>query len=251
VLRGDFEGCEHQTLTILDDLLRRRLDYASRDGERFFEAERNAQLVANAERYYRAMYYGSRESWNLRDRHMFDTLAALLEHRGPGARAVVWAHNSHLGDARATEMGARGELNLGELCRTRFGEDAYLVGFGTDHGTVAAAHDWDGAMEVMQVRPSHPKSYERVCHDTALPAFLLPLRTAPSRAAREALMSERLERAIGVIYRPRTEVQSHYFYASLPQQFDEWIWFDETRAVDPLPVPAAGEGLPETWPFGV
>ena len=251
VLRGHFEGCRQEVVSQLGALLHRRLEYETRDGERFFNAERNARLIASAEAYYRSMYYGSRESWNLRDRHMFETLDALLQHHGPDARAVVWAHNSHLGDARATEMGARGELNLGELCRTRFGEDAYLVGFGTDRGTVAAAHDWDGPMQIMAVRPSHERSYERVCHETGIPGFFLPFRTRSSRKAREALAPERLERAIGVIYRPDSELQSHYFYAELPHQFDEWIWIDQTRAVDPLPVPASREGLPETWPFGV
>jgi protein-L-isoaspartate(D-aspartate) O-methyltransferase len=183
---------------------------------------------------------------------MFDTLETLLRHRGPDARAVVWAHNSHLGDASATEMGAGGQINVGQLCRERFGSEAYLVGFGTDRGTVAAASDWDGPLEIKQVRPSHEQSYERVCLDSGIPSFLLPLREGDAGAARHRLLAERLERAIGVIYRPETEVQSHYFYASLPRQFDEYIWFEETRAVDAL-LEATEEGrdLPETFPFGL
>jgi protein-L-isoaspartate(D-aspartate) O-methyltransferase len=180
------------------------------------------------------MYYGGSASWNLRDRHMFETLESLLRFHGPDAKAVLWEHNSHLGDAAATEMGVRGELNVGHLCRQRFGARAYLVGFGTDHGTVAAAHTWDGPMHVMSVRPSHPHSYERLCHDTAVPAFFLPLREPRRAEVRDELEPARLERAIGVVYRPDTELQSHYFHATLPHQFDEWIWFDETRAVRPV-----------------
>jgi erythromycin esterase-like protein len=191
-------------------------------------------LVANAERYYRAMYDGGDESWNLRDRHMFDTLEALLDFHGAGSKAIVWAHNSHLGDARATEMGVRGQLNLGQLCRERFGDAAYLIGLGTDRGTVAAADDWDGEMRVMRVRPSHPESYERLCHDSGVAGFVLPLREPERAELRVELRTPRLERAIGVVYRPDTELQSHYFHASLPFQFDAWIWLDETRAVHPV-----------------
>ena len=233
-IRGRYRVCEADAVGILRDLLAKRLDYAQQDGARFFDAERNATLVANAERYYRAMYYGGDESWNLRDHHMFDTLEALLAFHGPDAKAVVWEHNSHLGDARATEMGVRGQINVGQLCRERFADDAWLIGFGTDHGTVAAAHDWDGEMSVMRVRPSHPESYEHVCHASGVPAFLLPLRDPEREEVRDELRAPRLERAIGVVYRPETELQSHYFHASLPLQFDAWIWLDETRAVRPV-----------------
>jgi protein-L-isoaspartate(D-aspartate) O-methyltransferase len=249
VLSGRYRECETPVAQALAEMARRRLEHDARDGERIFDATRNAALVANAERYYRVMYYGSVESWNLRDQHMFDTLDAVLEHHGPAARAVVWAHNSHLGDARWTEMGARGEHNVGQLVRTRFGEDAYLIGFGTHAGTVAAASDWDGPLEIKRVRPSHERSYERVCHDSGVPRFLLPLRTGAAELRRR-LADERLERAIGVIYRPETELQSHYFTANLPRQFDEWIWFDATRAVDALEV-TMREGMPDTYPFAV
>ena len=249
---GRYEACEQDVVRMLRDLLDKRFQYADRDGERFLDAAQNARLIANAERYYRTMYRGGRASWNLRDTHMFDTLETLLRHRGPDARAVVWAHNSHLGDASATEMGAGGQINVGQLCRERFGSEAYLVGFGTDRGTVAAASDWDGPLEIKQVRPSHEQSYERVCLDSGIPSFLLPLREGDAGAARHRLLAERLERAIGVIYRPETEVQSHYFYASLPRQFDEYIWFEETRAVDALlEATEEGKDLPETFPFGL
>jgi protein-L-isoaspartate(D-aspartate) O-methyltransferase len=250
VVSGRYSACEPEVVAMLRDLLDKRIEYMRRDGARFHDAVQNARLVAGAERYYRVMYYGGEESWNLRDTHMFETLKLLLEHRGPDARAVVWAHNSHLGDARATEMGVRGQLNLGRLCREEWGADAYLVGFGTDHGTVAAATDWGGPMEVKDVRPAHPGSYERICHETGLPAFLLHLRAPEHRGLREALLGPLLERAIGVIYRPETELSSHYFQAVLPRQFDEWIWFDRSEAVTPL---AAAElaGVPDTYPFGL
>jgi protein-L-isoaspartate(D-aspartate) O-methyltransferase len=249
VLSGRYEACEEPVVDMLTDMIRNRVRLAEKDPERLFDAVRNADLIAHAEEYYRGMYYGSALSWNLRDQHMFETLEAVLRHRGPDARAIVWAHNSHLGDAAWTEMSARGEYNVGQQARSRFGEDAYLVGFGTDRGTVAAASDWDGPMEIKRVRPAHEQSYERVCHESGVAGFLLPLRTG-NAAVRRELSAERLERAIGVIYRPETELQSHYFKAVLPRQFDEWIWFDETRAVEPLPVEAR-QGMPETYPFAV
>lgn len=233
-LTGRYRVCEREAVAMLRDILANRLAYAEHDGDRFFDASRNATLVANAERYYRTMYYGGDASWNLRDHHMFETMVALLDARGPASRVVVWEHNSHLGDARATEMGVRGQLNVGQLCRQAFGDDCYLVGFGTDRGTVAAAHDWDGPVHAMHVRESHPESYERLCRDSRVPAFLLALRDPRRREVREELAPPRLERAIGVVYRPESELQSHYFRASLPLQFDEWIWFEETRAVHPV-----------------
>ena len=248
-LTGRYRSCEDEVVAMLTDLLSRRLE--GLDPEERLDARQNARVVANAEAYYRAMYYGSVASWNLRDRHMFDTLEAVLQSRGPESRAVVWAHNSHLGDARATQMGASGEHNLGQLARQRFGDGARLVGFGTHRGTVAAATDWGGPMEVKEVRPSHERSYERVCHDTGTARFILGLRPGGHRL-REALEEPRLQRAIGVIYRPETELRSHYFEAILAEQFDEWIWFDETTAVTPLAVEeVTEEDLPETWPFGL
>ena len=250
VVTGEFEGCEDQVVETLTDMLKKRLDYASAGDDAFVEAAQNALVVANAERYYRVMYYGSRDSWNLRDQHMFETLQLVRSYRGPDAKVVVWEHNSHVGDASATEMGARGEHNVGMLTRRQFGDDAYLVGFGTDHGTVAAATDWGGPMERKRVRPSHPDSYERVFHDTDVPAFLTPLRNPHRIELREELDRPRLERAIGVIYRPETELQSHYFQARLPHQFDEFVWFDATQAVIPL-VAHELEGMPDTYPFGL
>ena len=245
-----YRECEDDVIETLQDLLKKRMEYSLKDGEQFFNAEQNARLVKNAERYYRTMYYAENNSWNQRDQHMFETLQSVLKHRGPDSKAVIWEHNSHIGDARATQMSARGELNIGQLARQEFGDSAYLIGFGTDHGTVAAASEWGGPMEVKQVQPSHIDSYERVCHEVQTDNFLLPLRKPVQQITRTKLLAERLERAIGVIYRPETELQSHYFYACLPNQFDEYIWFNETRAVDPL-TKETTKGIPDTFPFGL
>ena len=247
---GGYRSCEAEVLQILEDLLAKRLEHVRRDDEQFFEAVQNARLVTDAEAYYRVMYYGAQESWNLRDRHMFLCLSRLLEFHGPAAKAVVWAHNSHVGDATATEMSARGEWNVGQLCRQEWHDRACIVGFGTDHGSVAAASHWGGPMERKHVRPAHEHSYERVCHDTGLASFLLPLRHPRRPELREALTESRLERAIGVIYRPETELASHYFHAVLPLQFDEYVWFDRSEAVQPLTTKAL-DGVPDTYPFGL
>jgi protein-L-isoaspartate(D-aspartate) O-methyltransferase len=243
-----YRSCEDEAVHMLQELLDRRLAYRVRDGERYFDAVQNARLVAQAERYYRVMYYGGPQSWNLRDTHMFKTLRRVMEARGVGSKAVVWAHNSHVGDASATEMGARGETNIGQLCRESLGRDVYAIGFGTDHGTVAAASDWGSPMEVKPVRPSHPRSYEQVCHASGIGRFLLGLRGEDE--LRSLLMEPRLERAIGVIYRPETELASHYFAAHLPRQFDEYVWFDESHALRPLESHEVA-GLPDTYPFGL
>jgi protein-L-isoaspartate(D-aspartate) O-methyltransferase len=247
-ITGRYRVCEREAVAMLRDVLAREMEYSAHDGERFLDLAGNARLVADAERYYRVMYYGGEQSWNLRDTHMFETLQALLRFHGPEAKAVVWEHNSHIGDAAATEMGARGQTNVGHLCRQAFGDTAYLIGFGTDHGTVAAAHDWDGPMEVARVRPSHERSYESICHQTGVPAFVLHLRAPSREAVRQELERPRLERAIGVVYRPETELQSHYFHASLPHQFDEYLWFDETRAVRPV-TEAEARRLVRAHPF--
>lgn len=243
--------CEAPVTRALVDLLQKRLQYASRDGEQFFDATQNARLVANAERYYRVMYYGSHESWNLRDQHMFDTLQHVLAWAGTDRKAVVWAHNSHIGDARFTDMGTeRGELNIGQLCRQHYGPDAALIGFGTYSGTVAAASEWDAPMEIKAVRPSRPDSYEALCHQVGQERFLLDLRRGLDASLRSVLAQPRLERYIGVIYRPETERWSHYSYASLPDQYDGFVWLDETHAVTPLPARVTA-GEDETYPFGL
>ena len=233
-VRGRYRVCENEAVATLKDLLKQRLQYAQYDGVHFLDAVQNARLVANAERYYRIMYYGSNESWNHRDGHMFDTLELLLGFHGAGSKAVIWEHNSHLGDAAATDMGAGGQTNVGHLCRQRFGKSAYLIGQGTDHGTVAAASNWDEPVEFMSVRPGYPGSYENLFHDSGVEAFLLHLREPRKADLRAEMAVSRLERAIGVVYRPETELASHYFHALLSHQFDEFIWFDHTKAVHPI-----------------
>lgn len=250
-LTQGYAMCEEAVVQSLVDMMRKELDYVQHDGDRFFDATQNARLIVDAERYYRFMYYGAHHSWNLRDNHMFDTLRRLLGWSGPHSKAVVWAHNSHIGDARATDMGSeRGELNIGQLCRQAYGQDAALIGFGTHSGTVAAASDWDAPMEVKAVRPSRSDSYEALCHEVGVERFLFDLRVGQNNALRQVLSAQRLERYIGVIYRPETERWSHYSYARLPDQYDAFVWFDETTAVIPLPTEVA-RGGDETYPFGL
>ncbi|MDR5781223.1 protein-L-isoaspartate(D-aspartate) O-methyltransferase [Caballeronia sp. LZ065] len=249
--QAGFGKCEQAVVAQLRDLLEKRLAIPAGDPG-LLDATHNARLIAAAEQYYRAMYSGSAESWNLRDTHMFDTLQSLLDAWGPDARAVVWAHNSHLGDASATEMGRiRGELNVGQLCRERFADDAALIGFGTHTGTVAAASDWDEPMQIMHVRPSRTDSYEHQFHQAHVSPCFVDFRQANGDALREALKKERLERFIGVIYRPDTELYSHYAQAELSAQFDAFVWFDTTRAVRATEAPEDRSETPETFPFSV
>lgn len=249
-LTGRYRSCEREVTHMLQDMLRLRVDAAMKDGEDLFDAQSNARLVANAERYYRIMYYGSDDSWNHRDTHMFETLESLLGRYGMRARAVIWEHNSHLGDATATQFGKHGQLNVGQLCRQTYGSGVYAIGQGTDHGTVAAASAWEGEMEIKQVRPALPESYERLMHLTEMDAFFLPLTKSRNQQLTSALAQRRLERAIGVIYHPETERLSHYFDASLPNQFDEWIWFDRSSAVRPLTTQQAAAHEPP-HPFAI
>ena len=249
-LSGTYRNCEREVVNMLGEISKRHREYAEHDGVRFLDAVQNARLVANAERYYRVMYYGSRESWNLRDSYMYETLKTMRDFHWPANKAIVWAHNSHVGDAAATEMSRRGEYNIGQLCRREFGDRVYSIGFGTDNGTVAAASDWDGPMEIKTLRPALANSYERLCHETGLAGFMLGFRASESEILKNKLSRPRLERAIGVIYRPETELASHYFHASLSRQFDEYVWIDSTQAVRPFAT-AELEGLPDTYPFGL
>ncbi len=249
-LTGRYRSCETGVVRMLQDISRRRLDDSLKDGDELFNARLNAKLVADAEQYYRIMYYGSDESWNHRDTHMFETLRLLLGRHGETTKAVVWAHNSHLGDATATQFGKHGQINLGQLCRQTFGDDVYSIGQGTDHGTVAAASEWEGGMAIKEIRPSHRDSYEQLMHLSEIDQFFLPLTKSQNHQLVSALASRRLERAIGVIYRPETERLSHYFDASLPGQFDEWIWFDESSAVHPLTTQQSQQHEPQ-HPFAL
>jgi erythromycin esterase-like protein len=249
---GGRERCERQAVQQLIELRDRAAELAARDtsieDDGHFYAEQNARLVVDAERYYESMFRGGAESWNLRDRHMAETLEELAAHLertgGRPAKVAVWEHNSHLGDNRATELGATGQLNVGQLVRERHGDAAFIVGFSTYTGTVTAASDWGGAAERKHVRRALPGSWEALLHEQGVPAFLLDPAT---------LSGERLQRAIGVIYRPETERISHYFHARIAAQFDAVIHLDETHALEPLERTSRWETgeLPETYPWGV
>ena len=251
---GMAESCEDDVVKQLLELRARAADYARRDGqaaqEEFFFAEQNARLARNAERYYRSMFRGRVSSWNLRDEHMTETIEELVRHlrkRVDKPKVVVWAHNSHLGDARATEMGWQGELNVGQLVRERFRNDAYLIGFSTYDGSVTAASEWDGPAERKRVRPALSGSCEDLFHEVGKPNFWLDLRDP---VVSKLLHAERLSRAIGVIYLPRTERQSHYYHVRMSQQFDAVLHFDRTSAVRPLEVESdwQHEESPQTYP---
>lgn len=255
---GFAETCEKEVVQQLVDLRKRAGDYASRDGilaeDEYFFAEQNARLVKNAEEYYRSMFRGRASSWNLRDSHMVETLEYLVDHlerQGRKPKAVLWAHNSHLGDARATQMGERGEHNVGQLVREAHGKNSILIGFSTFTGTVTAADDWGEPTRLKSVNPGMRGSYERLFHETGIPDFYLSLE---EEAVRKALREPPLlERAIGVIYRPDTEFYSHYFHAHIADQFDGLFHFDETSALEPLDRSPhwVKDEFPETFPSGV
>lgn len=256
---GISPSCEKQAVEQLIELRHNAVDYMKRNGfvagEEYFCAEQNAKTILDAERYYRAMFQGRVSSWNLRDRHMVETLYSLSEYlsgwRGERARIVVWAHNSHVGDARATEMGTQGEWNIGQLVRESHGSDSTLIGFSTHRGTVTAASRWDGVAECKIVLPSAAESYEALFHDVGTSSFLLVLRD--NGAVSRNLEISRLQRAIGVLYLPQTEMQSHYFFSKLSKQFDAIMHVDTTHALRPLETISSWyrEDFSETYPSGV
>lgn len=249
-LTSRYGECEEAVLQQCRDLLQRQLTDGAQNGDEFLDAAQSARLLASAERYYRIMYYGGRQAWNLRDSYMAETLEHLLDARGADAKAVVWAHNSHIGDARHTDMGlVHEEVSLGQLCRQRFEGETALIGFGTHDGQVAAASEWDGEMEIKTIAPSLSGSYERLCHESGKGRFLLDFERG--QFLHDRLAEQRLERFIGVIYRPDTELTSHYMSASLPQQYDAFVWFDRTQPIKPLTRTSDTQGAPETFPFGL
>ena len=253
VWRGAIKGCEGEVLDLLKTIHEKQLASSAGLNGELLSAFQNARVLRNAEEYYRSMYEGRVESWNLRDSHMFETVLVLLDHYGSDSKIVIWEHNSHLGNASATEMGKIGEHNVGQLCKAKFGEGCYSVGFMSDHGTVAAASAWEAPVEIKALRAARPDSFEFLLHATTNEAdmknFFLPLRSAHPQLRTE-LRKERLERAVGVIYQPQTERSSHYFNAKLTDQFDEICWLDETTAVEPLPFIPETEAA-DTYPFGI
>jgi len=229
------DSCAADVTSVIGEVLGARLGEVGVSNRAFSDAVMNARVVAASEAYYRAMYEGSVASWNLRDTHMFETLKRVLEARGDGAKAVIWAHNGHIGDARATGMGAMGEVNLGQLAREEWGEGAVLIGFGTDRGTVTAATAWNGAPETLDVNTSLPGSWGALMREAGPDRFLLDLRKVQGPLA-EALAAERIERYIGVLYMRQTELPSHYVASAIGQEYDAYIWLEETRAVEPVPL---------------
>jgi len=242
---GIVHECEEEVVSILVKILESYADEKLVNQEEFLAVFQNAASIADAEEYYRNLYQSKPSSWNIRDRHMFETLETILSLKG-NAKIVVWAHNSHVGNAAATEMKEEGELNLGQLCKEKYGDEAYLIGFGTHKGTVAAASFWGGPVMIKEVKCSDPDSVERLFHDTTLPSFFLPLQ----HEVKEALSVLLLCRAIGVIYLPETERKSHHLHTVLAYQFDEYIWFDHTHAVSPISLKSSLQPA-DTYPFGL
>lgn len=252
--------CEAEVVAQLTELQAQRAELLRQDGacaeDELFHAEQNARVVKDAEEYYRSMFAGHISTWNLRDKHMADTLDALLQHLARGVdrpKVVVWAHNSHVGDARATEVGAEGELSLGQLARERYGEKAVLIGFSTYAGDVIAASDWGGSAERKQVRSALPGSYEAVFHELGRASFLLLPPELYAHAPAAVVDEPRLQRAIGVVYRPRSERTSHYYHVQLARQLDALIHVDQSHALQPLEeqAPLARDEIPETFPTGI
>ncbi len=246
---AEAETCAADVTSVIDEVLGAQLKEVETSDRVLFDAFMNARVVAASEAYYRAMYEGGAASWNLRDTHMLDTLKRILEARGEGAKAIIWAHNSHIGDARATGMGAMGQINLGQLAREEWGQEAVLIGFGTDRGTVTAATAWDGAPETMEVIPSLRESWGALMREAGPDHFFLDLRAAEGPLT-EALAAERIERYIGVLYMRQTERPSHYIPSAISQEYDAYIWLEETQAVEPVPLEEI-EALPEEHPFAL
>src|SRR5690606_33351409 len=256
VTLGRQGSCEDEVVKQLQDLRNKAFSYIQGQGmtaeDELFQAEQNARLVQSAEAYYRQMFSSRINTWNLRDSHMSETLDNLHLHlsrqQGHSARIAVWAHNSHLGDARATDMGRRGEHNVGQLARQRYANDCVLVGLTTYRGTVSASSDWDGLLERDRVRLLVHCCIVDSLYRTRLERFFLPLQGALAERLRES----RLQRAIGVLYLPESERASHYFRCLLADQFDVVLHFDETRALEPLDSTSEWVlGEEETYPFGL
>jgi erythromycin esterase-like protein len=256
---GISKDCQNEVLQQLVDLINKRYDYLNRDGfvadDEYFYAEQNARLVRNAEEYYRSMYLGGVETWNLRDSHMAETAGEIIKHLGKynkDVKLVIWEHNSHIGDARATQMGKSGEFNVGQLIREKYGSETALIGFTTYTGTVSAASGWDKPVERKWVRPAFEGSYEKIFHDLGINDFMLNLRENKGQLS-GLLPGTALERAIGVIYSPNTERASHYFYTKITEQFDAVIHYDKTSALKPLDITSGWEEgeIPETYPSGL
>jgi len=246
-------SCEGEAVATLRLLRERAVEHREDGPESFFNAEQNALVARNAERYYRTMVRGGPASWNVRDTHMVETLDRLMAFHGPSAKAIVWEHNTHVGDARFTDMARAGMVNVGQLVRQAHGsDDVVIVGFGTHRGTVIAAEEWGEPMQEMQVPEARGDSYEALLHHTGIPDFLLPFAEREAHPVMDDLRDPRGHRAIGVVYHPELEQHGNYVPTILPGRYDAFIYLDETRAVAPLHMPVRVDGdLPETYPSGV
>jgi erythromycin esterase len=246
-------SCENEAVAMLRLLRERAVAYREDGPESFFNAEQNALVARNAEHYYRTMVRGGPASWNVRDHHMVETLERLMAFYGPSAKAIVWEHNTHVGDARFTDMARAGMVNVGQLVRQAHGSgNVVIVGFGTYRGTVIAAEEWGAPMEEMQVPEARAGSYEAILHHAGIPDFLLPFAVREAHPVVDELREPRGHRAIGVVYHPELEQYGNYVPTILPERYDAFIYLDETRAVSPLHMPVRVDGdLPETYPSGV
>ncbi|HYT95362.1 MAG TPA: erythromycin esterase family protein [Gemmataceae bacterium] len=243
-------SCEDEVIHLLREVRSKAPHYRAEDREDYFHAEQNALVLKNAEAYYRAMVRGGPDSWNVRDRHMAETLDRLMKHHGPGAKAIVWEHNTHIGDARCTDMADDGMVNIGQLARERHADEGVvLIGFGSYRGSVIAGREWEAPWERMTVPPGRAGSWEDVLHQTGAGNQLLLLAQADLT---RALLQSRGHRAIGVVYRPEYERFGNYVPTILPRRYDAFLYLEETQALHPLPLRARTEGeVPETFPTGV
>jgi erythromycin esterase-like protein len=243
-------SCEDDVVRMLEDLRRQKPQYDHDGRDAYFNAEQNALVAKNAEHYYRTMVRGDSPSWNVRDRHMVETLNRLLEHHGPESKAIIWEHNTHIGDARYTDMAATGMVNVGQLVREEHAaEGVVLIGFSSYAGSVIAADQWGAPMRRMRVPPGRSGSWEDVLHRATPPDKLLIF---DARNRERGLLEERGHRAIGVVYRPDYEGYGNYVPTVLPYRYDALLFIDESHAVHPLHMPIeAVHELPETYPSGM
>ena len=238
-------SCESEVIDLLVETRKHAAENPS-DTEAAFDAEQNALVAVKAEEYYRSMMYGGADSWNLRDSHMMETLNRLMEHIGDGGKAIVWAHNTHVGDARATDMASAGMFNIGQLVRERYPGETFLIGFGGFHGNVIAGNSWGATMRRMNIPEALSGSWEDIFHRADARNRLLLLDRVKSI---DAFLRRRGHRAIGVVYHPYAE-QGNYVSTALPERYDAFLFFDETEALHPLHI-EAGEKQPETYPWGL
>jgi erythromycin esterase-like protein len=241
-------SCEDEVIDLLSEV-RRKMPLYNTDPEAVFNAEQNAMVTADAEKYYRTMVRGNALSWNVRDQHMYDTLDRLLKFHGKGAKAIVWEHNTHIGDARATDMREEEMFNIGELARKGYGDkDTFLIGFGSFSGEVVAARKWSGEMQRMPLPAAEKNSWEDILHKTGIDNMLL---LSDDLAGISPFRSPVKHRAVGVVYHPELERMGNYVPSVIPERYDAFMYIDKTKGVHPLHIKPDGGQMPETYPWGV